>query len=130
MEAKGGFREKPVALRVLVVEDEALVAQTLGRCFVQSGHVVRLALSALEALAVAAEGSFDCGVFDIQVGGEDGVDLAESLVSSGHVGAAVFYSGTVDERVRARASQVGPFVNKGESFDQLLNAVLARVRAP
>jgi DNA-binding response OmpR family regulator len=110
-------------LRILIVEDEALVGQTLGRCLVRRGHVVRLAGTALEAETLAHGSAFDCGVFDVEVGKEDGIELAARLLRCRLVRAAVFFTGTADDRKRHFAGRLGSIADKGVSFEELARLV-------
>ncbi|HEX7668957.1 MAG TPA: response regulator [Polyangiaceae bacterium] len=115
-------------LRVLLVEDEAFLAEVLVRCFTRRGHFVRAACSVIEAEVLVRQESFDCGVFDVEVGSEDGIALAERLLTGRKVGVAVFFSGTASGRVRKRAAAVGAFVHKEEHFAELLRVVEGQAR--
>jgi DNA-binding response OmpR family regulator len=115
------------SFRLLLVEDEALLGEVLARCFARCGHVVRAASTVIEADVLARDESFDCGVFDVEVGSEDGISLANRLVVAGRVGVAVFFSGTVSVGARRRAAAIGVFVHKAKSFAELLRVVEAQV---
>ena len=67
------------AARILVVDDEFSVRDSLEAWFRKDGHDVRSAANASEALDAAQEASFDVAVVDIKMPGMDGVELQERL---------------------------------------------------
>lgn len=65
------------ARQLLIVEDEPLVASLLQEALEAAGFTVRVAHSAVEAIAVATDFDPDIAVLDINLGpGANGVDLA------------------------------------------------------
>jgi CheY-like chemotaxis protein len=76
--------EKPVAREqtcVLLVEDEALIAEIIGEALSESGHAVHAVANAQEAIAHLSNGArVDLLFTDINLPGElDGVGLAEQV---------------------------------------------------
>jgi DNA-binding response OmpR family regulator len=112
--------------RLLLVEDDAMLARAVARLLRRQGHEVFLAGSCDEAQR--AGGSFSMGVFDIDLPDGDGVSLAEELVRKSIVRRVVFFSGTHDAKIRVRASNLGPVVEKTKGFPGL-EAVIARAFA-
>ena len=113
-------------LRVLVVDDNALLGTSLARLLAQSGYDARATTTAGEALDAARTRRFDFGIFDIRLGADDGLTLAERLLDEGRVRAAVFFSATLQRTDRRRASRLGVLVSKAASVDRVLG-VLATV---
>jgi len=113
-------------LRVLVVDDNALLGTSLARLLAQSGYDARAATTVAEALEAARAGQFDCGIFDIRLGSDDGLTLAERLLDEGSVRAAVFFSATLLRTDRRRANRLGVLVSKAASVERVLG-VLANV---
>ena len=66
-------------MKILVVDDEALVAQTLSIIFQKDGFDVATAYSASEALDLARVKTPDLVLCDIDMPGRDGVDLMQDL---------------------------------------------------
>jgi DNA-binding NtrC family response regulator len=67
------------ALRVLLVDDDAGVRDTIGRFLSRRGHVVRTGANGEQAeQALCAEG-VDVVILDLRLGGEDGVELGRRL---------------------------------------------------
>ena len=87
--------------RVLLVEDEALVAMMIQECLLERGHSVLGPISsASEALAAAKEGDFDAAILDINLGDGMAYPVAEILSSRGvpFVFVTGYEADTVDDR--------------------------------
>jgi DNA-binding NtrC family response regulator len=65
--------------KLLVVDDEAIVRDSLGKWFREEGYTVSVAESAREALAKMAEEHFDLALVDIKMPGTDGVELQKRM---------------------------------------------------
>ncbi len=118
----------PRAARVLVVDDNADTAETLGHLLRASGHEVRLAGDGPAALAAASGFAPDVAILDIGLPTMDGYELARELRRREPQGLrliALTGYGTASDRERA--------VNAG--FDEHLTkpvdptAILARIDA-
>ena len=96
-------------LRILIVEDEALIALDLQEMLEDAGHkVVGHAVSMEEALRLAAKAKPDVALVDVGLKGEgNGLDTAEALGSRFRI-PALFLTGSTDFRVRAMALDVEP----------------------
>jgi CheY-like chemotaxis protein len=72
------------ALRVLVVEDEMLVAMNIEDMLLDLGHeVVALAGRLETALALAGEASFDVAMLDVNLAGQASFPVADVLRTRG-----------------------------------------------
>jgi len=91
------------ARRILVVDDEALVAETTGVMLQSRGHEVEMALSCEEALACARSRSFDCALIDIRMPGIDGWTTLRRLRALQPELPAVMMTGYANE---ARATEL------------------------
>jgi len=60
---------------LLVVDDELIVRDSLGKWFQEEGYEVTMADSAQEALTKMGEGRFDLALLDIKMPGVDGIEL-------------------------------------------------------
>jgi PAS domain S-box-containing protein len=69
----------PSPLRVLVAEDNELNAQLIQQLLVRRGHRVRLASNGREALALAADGSFDLLLLDLHMPEMDGFQVIQGI---------------------------------------------------
>lgn len=83
--ADEGWRARLLGKRVLIVEDEALLALELQLAFEEEGaEVIGPALSLMQALdTVAHAGKLDLAVLDVDLGGEDVYPIAELLLQRG-----------------------------------------------
>ena len=64
---------------LLIVDDEAIVRDSLGKWFIEEGYDVTVAQSAQEALAKMAERHMDLALVDIKMPGTDGVELQKRM---------------------------------------------------
>jgi CheY-like chemotaxis protein len=69
----------PSDLRVLVVDDQRELAESLAALLQQRGYTVRTAYDGLAALEVLAEFPADCALLDLSMPRMDGVQLAQAL---------------------------------------------------
>lgn len=64
---------------VLVVDDDAVFAQTLANAMTRRGHSVVAAENSETALSLASSQSFDAVVLDLRLGAESGLHVIEPL---------------------------------------------------
>jgi DNA-binding response OmpR family regulator len=112
-------------LRVVLVEDDPELARTVERVLSRYGHVTTVASSV--AAAQALQGTFDCGILDIDLPDGSGVDVARRMLDGGQVGAVVFYSASTDPDVLEQARELGPFVTKADGTRELERALAETV---
>lgn len=87
-------------LRVLVVEDETLVALLLEDMLGELGHVVvGIAASVRKALELAEQNQLDLAILDLNVGGQESYPVAEALAARNVP--CVFATGYEAERLHA-----------------------------
>jgi DNA-binding NtrC family response regulator len=101
--------------RILIVDDERTVADTLAVVFSFNGYVARAAYSAEEALAVAPEWRPDLAIIDVYLPAMNGIDLAASLRGRYWGLRVVLFSGQSNAFEAVRAA--------GHSFDVLIKPV-------
>ena len=65
--------------RMLIVDDEPIVRDSLGKWFAEEGYDVGVAESAAEALRRMADGRWDLALVDIKMPGVDGIELLHRL---------------------------------------------------
>jgi two-component system, NarL family, nitrate/nitrite response regulator NarL len=82
-----------VALRCLIVDDsEAFLASASRLLSTQGLEVVGCALSGVEALRLAGQLEPDVALVDVQLGDEDGLELARRLAANAHATRVILIS--------------------------------------
>ena len=104
-------------MRVLIVEDEVLIAMQLEAIVTQLGHeVCAIAASASQALARAAALAPDIALMDIRLsGGSCGIEAARDLHAL-HGIRCVFLSANLDDATRAAVQMYDPIDFVGKPF--------------
>jgi PAS domain S-box-containing protein len=116
-----------IAARVLIVEDEPTVARLIADVLRDEGMLVETLFDGREALAVAAQRSFDLVICDLKMPGLDGRSLYEALARMGSplCGRFIFVTGdalavpVLDFLERNRL----PYVHKPFRVEELTQAV-------
>lgn len=70
-------------MKILIVEDNAALAEVIRRGLAESGHIVDVERDGIAAESAAGGGSYDAIVLDIMLPGKDGLGVARTLRSSG-----------------------------------------------
>ena len=99
-------------LRVLVVEDEFYIADDVQRVLKASGAIVIGPVSTVEKAQQALDrGGFDCVILDLNLHGESGAPIADSLLEMGTPFAIAtgYGSGSVPERLQSVVRCEKPF---------------------
>ncbi|WP_330946732.1 ATP-binding protein [Thermomonas sp. LB-4] len=115
---------------LLLVEDDAIVAQVISGLLQAQGHVVTHVGHGLGALTEAATGRFDAALLDLDLPGMDGVALARALRASGFAAPllAVTARSDADAEAQSRLAGFDGFLRKpvtGEMLAQALAALMA-----
>jgi len=121
-------------LRILVVEDDPKTASYLLRGLNESGHVVDVAHSGPDGLALALEGIHDVMVLDRRLPGFDGIELVTRLRAQGGQTPVLMLSAQATTAQRVEGLQAGcdDYLSKPYAFVEVLARLdaLLRTRAP
>jgi len=111
--------------RILVVDDEHSVRDSLENWFRKDGHDVRSAANGSEALEALEGGSFDAAVVDIKMPGMDGVELQERIHRLDPQMAIIMITAFASVETAVRALKQGAFdyVTKPIDPDELSHLV-------
>ena len=118
-------------MKLLVVEDEALLRHHLHTRLGEQGHVVDAVPDAEEALYRAEEYHHDLAVIDLGLPGMSGLDLIRQLRSAGKAFPILILTarGNWQDKVEGLAAGADDYVVKPFQFEELearLNALLRR----
>jgi two-component system OmpR family response regulator len=118
-------------MRVLLVEDEPLIADFVGKGLREAGHVVDHAATGPDGLHLAETERYDAWILDRMLPGLEGLELLRRLRASGHRTPALVLSslGDVEQRVEGLRGGADDYLGKPFSFAELaarLDALLRR----
>lgn len=110
---------------VAVVDDDDSLCRSLGRLLRASGMQPITYGSAEAFLADTKQPRFDCLVFDVQLGGMSGIELAQRLVAGGGHVPFIFITAHDDAETRAAAQAVGcaAYFRKNDAGADVLEAI-------
>jgi CheY-like chemotaxis protein len=112
--------------KVLVVDDDPVVAKSFNRVLSQKGYVVVTAENAQEALNKMEEGEYDVVFTDIKMPGMSGIELAERLHVERPWTPVVIVTGygTTANEIRAKAAGVSSFLQKPLSPEMIESSMM------
>ncbi|MFE3971620.1 two-component regulator propeller domain-containing protein [Stenotrophomonas sp. YIM B13575] len=116
------------SLRVLLVEDDATVADVVCGLLTSRGHEVVHAAHALAALREISAGDFDVGLLDLDLPGLSGFELAQHLRNQGYTLPLLAVTARTDPDLQQQveAAGIGGFLRKPVTGELLVEAI-ARV---
>lgn len=116
----------PTNAKILVVDDEPIIRESLGEFLTQEGFAVTMCGSAEDALAQANASCFDLVLCDIQLPGIDGLELLHRLLKISPETFVILITayGTVESAVAAFQRGAHDYLMK----PILLDEVLAKIR--
>jgi len=111
---------------ILLLEDEASIAEAIVFCFEKEGFTIQHASSCMDALAALRSGSFDCAIFDIGLPDGSGLELCKEVRQFSPL-PILFLTARNDEIDRILGLEIGgdDYITKPFSPRELV----ARVRA-
>jgi len=93
--------------RILLLEDDELLAQTLVELLSENSYEVDLAVDGDEAAELSYENKYDLYIFDINVPEINGLDLLEALRGANDMTPTIFTTALSDMNSIARGFEVG-----------------------
>jgi len=118
--------------RILIVEDEPVIALGLRDSLGAEGYVVEVAAEGVEAETRAREGGFDLILLDVMLPGRDGFSICRNLRVSGLSTPVILLTAKGQEADRIKGLDLGAddYVTKPFSRGELLARVRAALRRP
>jgi two-component system, OmpR family, copper resistance phosphate regulon response regulator CusR len=119
-----------MGIRILLVEDEAELADFVIRGLREEGFVVELAADGELGWAAMRTGTWDLIVLDWWLPGEDGLSIVKRYRQSGGTAPVLFLTArdSVADRVRGLDGGADDYLGKPFAFDELVARVRALVR--
>jgi len=117
-------------MKALLVEDDATIAEFVGRGLREAGFAVDREADGDSGLAAASRGQYDVAIVDLMLPKRDGLALIEELRGRGVTTPVLILSArrSVDDRVRGLQSGGDDYLTKPFAFAELLARVQALVR--
>ena len=119
-------------MKVLVVEDDRLVAQFLQRGLEEQGMQVEVVGDGLEALSLGADSTLDLIVLDLRLPGMAGPEVLRNLRDRGVATPVLVLTAqdAVESKVQALRMGADDYVTKPFAFEELLARIEALARRP
>lgn len=116
--------------RILLVEDDQILAETLVELLEVEGYEVSLATRGDEALKLSYENSFELMLFDVNIPDFSGFELLDMLRKSGNTIPCMFLTSLSDIASLSLGFEVGAddYLKKPFDFDELLVRISALLR--
>jgi len=112
--------------KILVIEDDANVADFVKRGLLQSGFEVTVAGTGYEGMEMVQSGNPDLVVLDLMLPDIDGIDVCRQLRAGSDLGIVILTArGVIGERVRGLEAGADDYLPKPFAFEELI----ARIRA-
>jgi len=118
------------ALSVLLVEDDATIAEVITGLLQARGHTVKAVGHGLAALTEVVVGQFDIGLLDLDLPGMDGLALARQLRTQGFAAPLLAVTARADGEAEVQTREAGfdGFLRKPVTGDMLAEAIAAAQR--
>ena len=119
-------------MRVLLIEDDAILGELVQRGLSASGYQVAWERDGDSGYERAASGSFDAVVLDLMLPGIDGISLLTALRQTGVRTPVLCLTarGTVADRVAGLDAGADDYLTKPFAFEELLARLRAVLRRP
>jgi len=116
--------------KILLVEDDPILSETLIELLEDEGYNLTLAQSANEALEVTYSTEFELMLLDVNIPNFNGFELLEMLKNSGNTTPSIFLTSLNDINSLSRGFEVGAddYIKKPFDFDELLIRIQALLR--
>lgn len=119
-------------MKLLIVEDDARVADFLQRGLRAEGYTPTAVGSAEDALPLLRQGGFNLALFDVMLPGRSGMELCQQIRAECIPVPVLMLTamGSVQERVAGLRCGADDYLTKPFAFDELIARVEALLRRP
>ena len=117
-------------MRVLVAEDDPVIADFVAQGLREAGYAVDVASTGPDGLRMASSGSYDAAVIDVMLPGLDGLSLIEQLRAKKIQTPVLILSArhSVDDRVKGLQAGGDDYLTKPFAFAELVARLQALLR--
>ena len=117
-------------MRVLIVEDDATIADFVAKGLSETGYAVDVASDGERGLELATSGAYDVAIIDVMLPKLDGLTLIDRMRARNIRTPVLILSArrTVDDRVRGLQAGGDDYLTKPFAFAELLARVQALIR--
>jgi two-component system, OmpR family, response regulator len=117
-------------MRVLIVEDDATIADFVAKGLAETGYAVDIATDGQQGVELAGSVSYDVAIVDLMLPKLDGLALIDRIRSRGIRTPVLILSArrSVDDRVRGLQAGGDDYLTKPFAFAELLARVQALIR--
>lgn len=119
-------------MRILVVEDEHLIANSIKKGLEQERFAVDIAFTGDEGFYLASSEEYDAIILDLMLPGMDGITICQELRKKKiHTPILILTArGQIQDKVSGLDSGADDYLTKPFSFEELLARVRALIRRP
>jgi DNA-binding response OmpR family regulator len=119
-------------MRLLIVEDEARIAELVRNGLIRAGFTVDTANNAADANAALGMGTYDAAILDLGLPDGDGLDVLSAARRSGQTIPFLLLTArdTVDDRVLGLNAGADDYLIKPFAMDELIARTKALLRRP
>jgi len=117
-------------MRILVVEDEAPMAELIRRCLAENGFAVDVAATGEDGLWYAGETDYDVIVLDVMLPGTDGFGVLREIRAAGRWAPVLLLTArdAIEDRVRGLDLGADDYLVKPFALAELLSRLRALMR--
>jgi DNA-binding response OmpR family regulator len=117
-------------VRVLLVEDDASIAEFVARALREHGYTVDQAADGIDGLDLAKRERYDAAIVDLMLPGRDGLGLIEEIRRAKVATPVLVLTAkrSVDDRVRGLQTGADDYLTKPFALPELLARVQALIR--
>lgn len=119
-------------MRILVIEDEHRIANTIKKGLEQERYAVDVAYSGTDGYDLAAGEEYDCIILDLLLPGMDGITICKELRKNKiHTPILMLTAkGQTQDKVEGLDAGADDYLTKPFSFEELLARIRALIRRP
>jgi len=120
-------------VRILIIEDERLIADSLAKGFKHESYAVDVAYTGTDGFDMAVAEDYDCIILDLMLPGMDGITICKKLREEENVVTPILMltaKSELDDKVEGLNIGADDYLTKPFAFEELLARIRALTRRP